>query len=534
MSDGNIGFRMDSDPSRVIAANARVKRSEKEITQELRNTVKVSQSMAQRIIRDTESIDERYQRLKKQATAAWQQSKISADQYGRRVAQLDRDFKAVDGPFKKFRKDQEEGFGAEAQDDVDQLGTKIGALGQQLLSVLGPAALLRQGFQEVQQSIERAKENIFERQQGIGSLRQLADSQEEFDQLRETARLFYLSGGAKSLGAGADVTFQLASAGLLDDRAKSLFLQLGANQVVPDLGAFARAIATQLAAFGRGETGGATQIASKAFAASAFSPASVEQLLEAAALPGGVARFQGISDEEVLAATSLLATASGSAQQGATALRALLFSTGELAEFQGLSLRERLVRLQGKGLDTPGLKNLLGRKEAIRGFTDLENQLGRYDEVLAAVRRANDDASAIDRKLGFRDPLTFAANLSDQATARATLTREAEAAREAITDAIGREKAAYEPNTPGGYYRAGGRNLQNLLGYAVAGQRGVEFFAHGTVQQDQALTDLRAMKDTLDKQLEVMEKLLGEQVGEQKETNAKLDQQESGVAVTNE
>jgi len=138
----------------------------------------------------------------------------------------------------------------------------------------------------------------------------------------------------------------------------------------------------------------------------------------------------------VLAAVALLANASGSAPQGATALRALLFSTGGNADFTGLSLRERVTKIRDLGLDTAGLKDLLGRKEAIRGFTDLENQLGAFDRVLAAVQGANVDTSAIDRKLAFVSSAQEAADLKAIAEGRVEGSRQRFGAREAILDAI--------------------------------------------------------------------------------------------------
>lgn len=537
MSRGDINFRMGADASQAIAENGKFKRSQRDVQEEMRGSIRVSQSMANRIIRDVENQQERFKRLRNEVFRAWQDGRLSAETYGRRVRQLEADYKSQSGAFKKFADDTKSGL-EEMEQSTDEFGDAIARLGPQITAAFGATKILQEGWQGVEEAIRNAGAAVEEKAGGVGSLRQLANSQEEFDRLQETARIFELSGAAESGDEAANTVFSLQSAGLLDEESKKLFLQLGASRTVPDLAKFARAVRTQLSAFGREETGGAVQIASKAFAASAFSPASVEELLEAAAVPGGAARFLGISDEETLAATALLATSTGSATVGATSLRSLLFSTAQKEGFEGLNISQRVEKIRSKNLSTGGLLEFLGRKEAVRGFTDLEGSLGLLSEVTAAVDRANVDRSAIDRKVGFSDPLGEAARLARSNQAYAELAAETTGARRLISDARANAAEAAIADGAAPFVAAptigGARGLRFFAGL-LGGQTGREAFEgiSSDSQEGEAIEQLKKMNDNLDDLNKLTQRLLGEQISEQKETNEKLEGA-GGLPVTSE
>ena len=548
MAGGNdISFRMGGDASGVLSENAKVARSQQGVNREFELGAKVSNQAANRIKRDIETQQERFKRLRSEIFRGWQQNKLSTEQYGRAIRKLEQDYKTSGGAFKRFANDAGRELD-ELEESTERVGGGFAAWGPRLFATLGVLSQIRSGYQEVEALIQAGEQSITGSRGSIGSLRQLADSQEQFDKLQNAARRLRLSGAVESLGEGADTVFALQSANLLTPDAEALFLQLGARQVVPDLGKFARAIRTQLAAFGRAETGDAVQIASKAFAASAFSPASVEELLEAAALPGGTARALGISDEEVLAATSLLATSTGSANIGATALRSFLSSTAQSEEFEGLGIFERVRLLASKNLSVSDLlkspsKGGLGRKEAVRAFTDLQSQLGQSGAVLQAINRANTDRSAIDRKLRFSDPLSEAARLGQAAEARNEFTTETLAARRIITDAAEqRRKAGFAAEAPPLFGAIGSAGISALSGTArlLGGQAGEEFLLGDntlkdlTGEENKTLDALRSMEDSTKKQTEIMERLLNQMIGEQKETKEEIKAKEGGIPVTNE
>lgn len=543
MASGDINFRMGADPTRALAANGRFVRSQKGVDKSLDNTTKVSARMANAIIRDTESAEKRYSRLAREAKAAFNADKIGFGTYSNRMAQLRKDLENHTGQFKKFKQEGSDALG-EVGERATTAGDLIDGMAGRVTGALGVTQLLRQGWEEVETAIRNAAESVTEQRSGVGQLRQLANNQTEFDTLKNTAKRFRLAGATNSLGEAAQVVFDLDSADLLDAKSERLFLQLGARQVVPDLGKFAKAIRTQLSSFGRAETGDAVQIASKAFAASNFSPASVEELLEAASVPGGVARSLRISDEENLAAVALLATTTGSGNVGATALRSFLSSTAQLEGFEGLNIVQRVAKLKAKNLSVAQLlkspsEGGLGRQEAVRAFNDLQDKLGKLKEITAAVDRANKDRSAIDRKIGFTDPVGEAARLEQSAKAQAEFTAESLGARRLITDAARERSNAQVANQVGPSVAAVAIGLANTstgIGRVIGGQRGVEAQIQGSVtneSEEKALESLRRMPDALDRHTAVMEQMIATQINEQKETNSTL-KQGSGIPVTNE
>ncbi|TWT35315.1 Phage-related minor tail protein [Posidoniimonas corsicana] len=537
-----INFRIGGDASGALSENEKLRRSQDETNNEFAKAAKVSSAAANRIIRDIETQQQRFKRLRSEIYRGWDQNKLSTEQYGKAIRKLEQDYKQNEGQFKKFAGSTTDGMD-EMEDSANRFGDAIAGWGPRLLAAVSFMSTIRQGYQEIESSIRKSGEGVLESRASIGQLRQLADSQAEFDQLKGAANRLYLSGATETKGEAAGAVFSLSSAGLLNEEAEALFLQLGARGVVPDLGTFARAIRTQLAAFGRDETGDAVQIASKAFAASAYSPASVEELLEAASLPGGTARALGISDEETLAATALLATSTGSASVGATALRSFLSSTAQVEEFEGKSITERVRLLKSKNLSVADLlkspsQGGLGRKEAVRAYTDLENQLPLLQQVLGSVNRANFDRSAIDRKTRFVDPLGEAARLKRSADAQASLETESLAARRLITDGVYQRGVAEFSNTMPSPVAATGVGLSNMvlgLGAAMYGQTGREGFFSDSMNRPEAdaIEALKRMPDLIEKQTAAMEKLLGEQLSEQKQTKDELKKKE-GLSVTNE
>lgn len=103
MARGDINFRMGADASQAIAENGKYQRSQRGVQDEKRGSIRVSQSMANRIFRDVEPQQERFKRLRNEVFRAWQDGKLSADTYGCRVRQLESDYKSRRVPSRSFR-----------------------------------------------------------------------------------------------------------------------------------------------------------------------------------------------------------------------------------------------------------------------------------------------------------------------------------------------------------------------------------------------------------------------------------------------
>lgn len=234
---------------------------------------------------------------------------------------------------------------------------------------------------------------------GMAQLAQLSGGDPKRQRtLMDTARNLYAGGGAKDLNEAARTVFSLESAGALGSA--ELFTRLYGIVGQPDV--FARAGTTLLTSMGKQETGDIRAIASKAFAASKYSPASAEALLEAGSRSGAQARTLGISDEEVLAATAILATASGSAEQGGTQLNALLRSLNKKGGFAGKGLTGAIEALQAKRMNPQQMIKYLGRGEAFTALSALSMNMPQIGEIVEAQTQAQ-ESDLVGRIMKARD-----------------------------------------------------------------------------------------------------------------------------------
>ncbi|WP_296458648.1 hypothetical protein [Rubinisphaera sp.] len=145
---------------------------------------------------------------------------------------------------------------------------------------------------------------------------------------------------------------------------------------------------TLQASVGRAEAGSYNDIASKAFAASSFSPATAEALLESAAKGGGSISRLRMTDEELLAATAIAAKSSGSAEQGGTQINSLLASLEQAGGFEGKSLKSALESIQAMNMNGEELFKYFGRKESVAGFDTLLKNMDLFEEAISKINEA--------------------------------------------------------------------------------------------------------------------------------------------------
>ena len=200
--------------------------------------------------------------------------------------------------------------------------------------------------------------------------------------LRETAAA-YGAGGFASRGDAANLIFELQSAGALGER--PFFARL---QGVEDSATMARAAATLRNAMGAAETGNLQAIVSKAFAGAAPAPGvSAAGVAGAAAGEAVSARMLGLSDEELIAAVSILSEKTGSAGAAGTQVGALFKGlTMQGVESGGRGLAGYLAAVKAKGLSGQALIKFFGREEGMKAFGQLADAdlAGRIAEVRAA------------------------------------------------------------------------------------------------------------------------------------------------------
>ena len=371
--------------------------------------------IAQKGLRSIETGQDRVNREVKEYKRALDGGKLSQQQYNRIVKQT-----------QKAHADTGRVAGAQLASTIAQYASVAGAI-QTVLGLL----------QQEQQMRDAAARRVVEGRRGLGELAQLAIDEDpekrkaKFRQLTTRAEELLAAGGATDINQAARSVFSLESAGILDDFA--IFRDLAKSGTVSDIETLGRSVATLTTAIGKGETGTAAEVISKGFAASAFTPATVPELLEATAQSGGLARQLKLGDEGLLTATAALAKATGSAGQGGTQVNALLTAlakapveiekakqqvaeaaqkgedvdatTAAIAklpdDFRGRGLQEtaRIVQ-QTIGTEGQAFFKLFGRKEAQSAIFNLTGGEGAelFPQIQSAIERANERGGEIARQ----------------------------------------------------------------------------------------------------------------------------------------
>lgn len=288
--------------------------------------------------------------------------------------EMEAGYKKIKGESKKAGEEQKNSFGA------SQLAMlKNYALG--FFTITAAIGAVTKSFGAMRAARDAALERGKTDESGMSQLAQLADTPEQMDALIARAKKIHAAGSTETMDQAARLVFSVESASM--GEFEQLFADLAGKKLVTDPAIFARAAATLLATLGEEETGGVRAITSKAFAASTESPAEAEALLEAGARGGSFAKELGISDEEVMAATAVTATATGSAELGGTQVASLLKSLNVLGGFNGKSLRESIEQLTPDGREFSALKDDVGRTEAISAMLSIKNNLEKYERALS-------------------------------------------------------------------------------------------------------------------------------------------------------
>lgn len=296
----------------------------------------------------------------------------------------------------------------------------VAAIGFTALNTLQQKAIeLLQSYRTEQD--KAAKESIVS-ERPLAALAQLASDDESFAKLTGIAKEMYAKGVTDKLEKAAAVTFDLESAGLLGER--DILEQLGSRGVVDDVGGMSRAAKTLITTMGRAETGSLEDILDKGFAASGFSPATVPQLLEAAALSGGTARELKISDEDLLAASAVTATAMGGADKGGQRLSAFLRVLDKQGGFAGAGIEGAVTKIGKMGLEGSELQTWFGSSEALEAYRALRDNLPDLARNREAIIKADQEGMARQRAaIPGSDAELSAAREARQAAAREELSR---------------------------------------------------------------------------------------------------------------
>lgn len=213
----------------------------------------------------------------------------------------------------------------------DSILKNVGSLGLKISGLLAPLAAVKLGLANLDADIAAAGAQDDAAIESTGGLKQQARSQAELDRFLDQGEQLFLAGATSSKDAAQKAVFDLAGAGSLDDGSFKLLKNLASQAILPDLGKFSAAVATQRATFGVEEIGTPGQIIAKSFAAANVGTSSVEVQLSAAAKSAASANQAGLSDEFNAAAVAAIGL-SATPEEGATQFDALLFSLSDVAK----------------------------------------------------------------------------------------------------------------------------------------------------------------------------------------------------------
>jgi len=267
----------------------------------------------------------------------------------------------------------------------------------------------------------------------LGSLAQIAESPEEMTQLSGLARGLVASGAAPDMSVAVNTVFDAKSSGSIGDLEQ--LRQLSEPGVIGNLSEVIKSAASLRAAMGAESAGSISDLMGKAFAAAGPSTASAEGVLIGAARAGSQAKSEGVSVDELLAGTGIIATARGSAEEGGTRMAALLRGMEDDTALQGKSLVERIEDIQSRNLAAPELTKQL-TAEGADAFRILANSLEDLRATAkATAEQVTEETFARKRAIAIGEGAVNVDMLARQAKARGDMARESEGRVVALQEA---------------------------------------------------------------------------------------------------
>lgn len=276
--------------------------------------------------------------------------------------------------------------------------TSIGQAAAGYASAAAAVGLIVTGLKEKAAEEERAAQRAIQSRAGLGSLSQLAaneggtpaERRAAYARLVSEARGFVASGAASDENEAGNLLFQLAGSGL-NEGDRSFAADIKASGTLQNVGGAAEAYSALKKQLGEKEVGTFREFMSKSLKAAGPAPGSFEELPIAAAQSGGSAKALGVSDEFLLAATTILGQATNDIGVGGTQLEALLKGVEDsgLKGVEGVGGMAIIDRLASLPASKQGYGGVLGdRKEAIQAFRTLRDNRAELEALLGGVAAA--------------------------------------------------------------------------------------------------------------------------------------------------
>jgi hypothetical protein len=465
-SGGQIDIIMHADEKDLIKGQAKVIKQQDEMIGKYKKMLREATSAAKGSKREMEKFAaattkinrtpaERYRQELDKLNRSLKQGLITQETYNRAVGKLKSGHKAA--------------FGGAALSQVMTFGAGVLSVGT---AISGMTAALRGAREET----DRLAQSQREATPDLAELAQMAETPADMQRMVAEAKKTFTEGGASSLGAAGALQFRLESAGVADLR--KAFSDLQSSGLVRDTAVLADSAAALDAALGGAETGGFRALISKGFGASKGAPATVEQILQGAALGGAQAKAIGISDEQLLAAMSTVAKVSGP-ERAATQVQSFLkqvekFGIGEGYLQKGQTLREYVQSIQQQVSGGEDIRDILGdRQEGITAFRLLSEGISRFDENLRNIETAQ-ATDAFGKKVEIARtavPSVMATHVRQQATARAEIAASQTATWSSLADALSEDVIGQLRQGGASEARVWAAQASDYLDRAVLGDR---------------------------------------------------------------
>lgn len=434
-------IRIDANAAKALAeyekianAQAALANQQEELVRNSKEGAREEQRLArarERYLRDNETAQERY--ILQLATAKRALSGIDDEE-----EQLARTRKRLSDQYVRELEAEKRGLGEVEEASDDAFGTEgieafIGRLGASVASIGAVVQIIRQ----VRQEADEAGEALQQIAPARGRLAALAGADPVLrQQLGEAATEVFEIGTFRSREGAENLTFELQSANLLDQR--KFFASLAA---IDDAAALARSVGVINAGFrGTGESvGTAADIVSKSLAASSVATGvEASGIAEAVASISATARPFGLTDEELFAAVSVVSQTTGSASQAGTQINSLLSQLARRGLADQLSGQGFSAILRQAGSLTSSEQErieFLGGSEAARAFRPLENEQVLSARIAAITQAQTSGLALRTLQNALSDPVV-SSNIFKQAAENRLVTSRDEIARtETLADA---------------------------------------------------------------------------------------------------
>lgn len=322
----------------------------------------------------------------------------------------------------------------------------LGAVAAGYLSVSAAAGGVMKILREMQQLRERDKGRILGAEMAE---RQLV--QQAMGDPKQAARLLEMSRSTANVAGidrsrAAQFTEQLSSLGLLGDR--KIFE--GLFDVTKDPTRVAEGVATISKAFEGGDpTGSTADMVNKLFRAAAPSKVPVDRFAQAVVKAAASSKQLRATDEEMLAAASVITQVVGEPNEAGTSLRSFAAKAARLNLGGGRGIMAAVEDVRGRGLSAAQLQQLLGT-EAMTAYDTLASRAGATRRLQGQITAAQGSdlyrqivqASNVDPQLSAAKRSRVAPLQGDAITGTRTLTRQA--TRDATVEHLRRVESGFD------------------------------------------------------------------------------------------